>query len=182
MKYDSFEIKDKQGRTITIRGVEVSDGPALIDYMEKTATESRFLIREPGERVPTLEGEAEFLKGRIEAERELMLVSYCGDELVGACSLMSLGPQLRFAHRCGLAIALFKDYWGQGIGRVMLETLLKVAKEVGYEQAELEVVSGNDRAKALYENLGFVKYGELPDNMKYSDGTYASTEWMMKKL
>ena len=182
MRYGPIEKTDKEGRKIIIRNAEVSDGQALIDYMEQTSVESRFLIREPGERVPTLEAEGEFIKSRIEAERELMLVAYCGDCLVGACSLMSMGPQLRFAHRCGIAIALFKDYWGHGIGKLMLETLLEAAKEAGYEQAELEVVSGNDRAKALYENLGFVKYGELPDNMKYSDGTYASTEWMMKKL
>ena len=182
MKFSPIEKKDKQGNTIIIRGVEVSDGPALIEYMEKTATESRFLIREPGERVPTPEAEAEFIKSRIEAERELMLVAYCGDKLIGACSLMSMGPQLRFAHRCGIAIALYKDYWNQGIGSLMLSSLLQTAKEVGYEQAELEVVSTNAMAKALYEKLGFVKYGELPDNMKYTDGTYADTYWMMKKL
>ena len=155
MKYDAFEIKDKQGRSIVIRGVKVSDGPSLIEYMKKTATESRFLIREPGERVPTPEAEAEFLKSRVEAERELMLVAFLGDELVGACSLMSVGTQLRFAHRCHVAIALFKEYWNQGIGTAMLSALLEAAKGVGYEQAELEVVSGNDLAKALYEKLGF---------------------------
>lgn len=182
MKYEKIEKKDKQGRTITIRGVEVSDGPALIEYMEKTALESRFLIREPGERIPTPEAEAEFLQGRIEADRELMLVAYCGDKLVGACSLMSVGVQQRFAHRCSIAIALFKEFWNQGIGSLMLEILLEAAKEVGYEQAELEVVTDNEAAIALYEKLGFVQYGELPDNMKYVDGTYANTYWMMKKL
>ena len=30
--------------------------------------------------------------------------------------------------------------------------------------------------------LGFIKYGTFPSNMKYSDGTYASADWMMKKL
>ena len=123
-----IERKDNQGNTIIIRSVEVSDGTALIDYMEKTARESRFLIREPGERIPSPEEEAEFLKSRIDAERELMLVSYIGDDLVGACSLMSAGPQLRYAHRCQVAIALLKDYWNRGIGTIMLETLLSAAK------------------------------------------------------
>ena len=66
--------------------------------------------------------------------------------------------------------------------RDVMETLLDVAKDQGYEQAELEVMEGNERAKALYESLGFVQYGILPNNMKYKDGTYADSYWMMKKL
>jgi ribosomal protein S18 acetylase RimI-like enzyme len=64
----------------------------------------------------------------------------------------------------------------------MLETILEVARKLGYEQAELEVIAGNDQAIALYEKLGFRKYGTFPDNMKYKDGSYADAYWMMKKL
>jgi len=60
--------------------------------------------------------------------------------------------------------------------------VLNKAKEAGYEQAELEVISENKRAVALYEKFGFVKYGTLPDNMKYSDGVCVSADWMMRKL
>ena len=31
-------------------------------------------------------------------------------------------------------------------------------------------------------NLGSEKHGSFPNNMKYSDGTYANADWMMKKL
>ena len=34
----------------------------------------------------------------------------------------------------------------------------------------------------LYKSLGFEIYGMLPHNMKYADGTYADTYWMMKRL
>ena len=64
----------------------------------------------------------------------------------------------------------------------MLGTVLDIAKSLGYEQAELEVIEGNEKAKSLYEKLGFVEYGRYPDNMKYADGTYADAFWMMKKL
>ena len=63
-----------------------------------------------------------------------------------------------------------------------MQTVLDVARSIGYEQAELEVVSDNKNAIALYKNLGFEKYGTFPNYMKYSDGTYASADWMMKKL
>ena len=63
-----------------------------------------------------------------------------------------------------------------------MQTVLDAAKELGYEQAELEVVSDNTGAVELYRKLGFETYGVFPDNMKYSDGTYARAEWMIKKL
>ena len=64
----------------------------------------------------------------------------------------------------------------------MLETILDVAKKKGYEQAELEVIADNGKALALYEKLGFKKYGTFPDAMKYKDGSYVDAYWMMKKL
>ena len=81
-----------------------------------------------------------------------------------------------------VAIALYQEFCGYGIGKIMLETVLKAAKEIGFEQAELEVISDNQNAITLYEKLGFQKYGAFPDNMKYADGHYASADWMMKKL
>jgi len=40
---------------------------------------------------------------------------------------------------------------------------------VGYEQMELEVVSENEAAVALYRKLGFVEYGRLPHGFKNRD-------------
>lgn len=63
-----------------------------------------------------------------------------------------------------------------------VQAILDVAKEAGYEQAELEVISDNAGAIALYEKLGFEEYGRFPRNMKYADGSYADEAWMMKRL
>ena len=95
---------------------------------------------------------------------------------------MNIGPYKRYGHRCGVAITLYQEFCGCGIGKVMMQTILDVAKSIGYEQAELEVISDNQKAIALYRNLGFEKYGTFPNNIKYSDGTYANADWMMKKL
>lgn len=65
---------------------------------------------------------------------------------------------------------------------MMMETALQEAKKMGYEQAELEVISDNANAIALYEKMGFKKYGTFPNSVKYSDGRYADAEFMMKTL
>ena len=64
----------------------------------------------------------------------------------------------------------------------MLQIVLDVAKSVGYEQAELEVIAGNKDAIAMYKKLGFEKFGTFPDNLKHADGSYIDAYWMMKKL
>lgn len=182
MRFNSIEVTDKEGRTIVLRNAEISDAEALIRYMKITTAETPFLIREPDEFVLTLEQEEAFIQRCIDSPRELMLVALFHGEHIGTCSLMSVGSYRRYGHRCEVAIALYQKYCGVGIGGLMMETILAAAKEAGYEQAELEVVSGNTGAIALYRKLGFEKCGTFPNNMKYTDGTYADADWMMKKL
>lgn len=64
----------------------------------------------------------------------------------------------------------------------MMQSILDLAKNTGYEQVELEVISSNEGAISLYRKLGFEKYGIFPNNMKYANGQYADAYWMMKKL
>lgn len=182
MKFGPLEIKDKTGRTIVLRNAEVSDAEALIKYLKTTTGETPFLIREPDEVSLTLEQEERFIKNCIDAKRELMLIATTAEKHIGNCSLMSMGSYKRHAHRCEIAIALYQEFWGAGIGNIMMQTILELAKKIGYEQAELEVISGNESALSLYRKLGFEKYGTFPNNMKYANGQYADAYWMMKKL
>ena len=182
MIIEPITIKDKLGRDVLLRAAKTEDALDLIKYLKATSAETPFLIREPDEITITLEKEESFIQDKIDSERELMLLAFVEGKHVGNCSLMSLAPYKRYQHRCEVAIALYKEYWGLGIGKAMLETVLKVAASLGYEQAELEVVAENESAISLYEKLGFKKYGTFPDNMKYPDGSYRDAYWMMKKL
>ena len=182
MEFTAMQFKDKLGREVVLRNAEESDAAALIDYLKITTTETPYLIREPEEVTTTLEQEKSFIQRAKDAERELLLIAVIDGKHIGNCSLMNIGPYKRYGHRCGVAIALYQEFCGCGIGKVMMQTILDIAKSIGYEQAELEVISDNQKAIALYRNLGFEKYGTFPNNIKYSDGTYANADWMMKKL
>ena len=63
----------------------------------------------------------------------------------------------------------------------MLNIVLQEAAKAGYEQAELEVVTSNDNAIALYKALGFDIYGKRKHSMKHKDGSYAD-EYLMTKM
>ena len=182
MLFGEISFKDKLGRTVVLRNARVEDAADLIQYLKTTSGETPYLIREPEEITITEENEKQFIQAKLDDERELMLVAFIDGRHVGNCSLMSVAPYNRYRHRCDVAIALYKEYCGCGIGKPMLQTVLDVAKSAGYEQAELEVMAGNKDAIALYEKLGFEKFGTFPDNMKYNDGSYMDAYWMMKKL
>ncbi len=182
MRYGPVFIKDKIGRDVELRNAEVSDSAEMIKYLKTICGETPYVIRDPDEINLTLEQEQKILQNKIDSGDELLLVALVEGKHVGNCSLMSFGDLRRYRHRCSVAIALYQEYCGLGIGRQMMDTVLRAAKDLGYEQAELEVNSSNANAIALYESMGFVKYGTYPDSDKFADGTYGDSFWMMKKL
>jgi [ribosomal protein S18]-alanine N-acetyltransferase len=56
-----------------------------------------------------------------------------------------------------LAIAVVAEWRGMGIGRAMLTDLIARADEAGFSRLSLSVDEQNDRARHLYESLGFRK-------------------------
>lgn len=170
-----------RGKEVLFRNPTEEDAQLLIDYLKAVCGETRFLVKEPEEITMTPERETAFIKNQNDSENTLMLLGFVDGKYVGNCSLEGKTAG-RFKHRVSAGIALYQEYTGMGIGRAMLEKLIAIATEKGYEQIELEVVADNERAISLYKSMGFEIYGTFPDHMKYKDGTYADGYWMMKKL
>ncbi len=93
--------------------------------------------------------------------------------LAGNSSIVPVGGARRVRHRCALAIALKKEFWGLGIGTALIRYQQELARRIGYERMELEYVEGNERGKALYEKCGFSETGRIRMANKYDDGSYS---------
>lgn len=178
--YIEEENINLNGHNLLLRNATEADAQMLIDGLKTACGETRFLAKEPEEITFTPEEECDFIKGLNSSENSIMLLGFLDGEYTGNCSLMGSG-MLRNRHRVNLGIALLQKYTGMGIGRVMIEKLISVARESGIEQ-KLEVVADNERAISLYRKMGFEILGTFPGNMKYKDGTYADAYWMMKRL
>lgn len=172
----------KDGRTCTLTPSTADYAQQLIDYMKITAGETDFLLRYPDEINYTLEGEIAFLNNAYDDEKSIMMAAVVDGQIAGNGSINGIAPFRRVNHRASLAIALKQEYWGMGIGRQLMEYMLELAAQIGYEQAELAVIDGNDRARALYEKCGFVETGRNINAIKYDDGTYCDEIIMYKKL
>ena len=150
MEYTEKTVTLKSGRTCLIRRPEEADAEALLEYLKTTAGETPYLIRGPEEVRTSLEEEVEFIRRNRDDPRGLMLLAFVDGQLAGPCSFAAVNNRNRTRHRCAVGIALYQKFWGMGIGTALLGEILDMAKSAGYEQAELEVVSANAPAAALY--------------------------------
>ena len=182
MEYTEKTVKLKNGKTCFLRRGEEADAAMLVDYLKATAGETPYLMREPEEVQLTAEEEWDLIREKNSEERTLNLLAFVDGEHAGNCAFNPVSERSRARHRCTVSIALYRKFWGMGIGTALLGEILDMAKSAGYEQAELEVVSANAPALALYRKLGFETVGTIPRAMKYRDGSYADFLFMVKTL
>lgn len=182
MRFESREVALKDGRTCILRPTVPQDAEMMIKYLKETSGETDFLLRNPDEVSFTLEEEEEILGRLLEDPNTVMMVAIVDGKVAGNSSVNGIGMKRRIAHRCSLAIALYKEYWDLGIGRAMISYLSELAKQIGYEQMDLEVVAENTRAVALYRKCGFIETGKRHHALKLDDGSYHDEILMYKAL
>ena len=175
-------IQLRNGQTCTLRSPKKDDAEALVEFLKVTAGETDYLLRSPEEITTTIEEEEIFIKGINNATDSLKVVAEIDGEIVGRCCYSAVGDRMRNKHRMQLSIAVYKRFWGCGVGTALMRKIMEKAKEFGFERAELEVVSRNWRAITLYKKLGFEQIGCNPRAMKYEDGSYDSLIVMVKEL
>ena len=77
--------------------------------------------------------------------------------VVGHVELLG-GRVMAELHRATLGIGMLQPYTGQGYGREMMETAIAWARgEARLSYIDLGVFVGNDRARRLYERMGFME-------------------------
>ena len=177
MKFPEREIILKDGRKCVLRPTGPDLAAEMIEYMKVTAGETEWLLRYPDEVSFTLESEQEILGRILEDPGHVMMAAVVDGKVAGNCSIGGIGNKRKILHRCSLAIALYKKYWGLGIGTAMME----LAAQIGYRQIDLEVVAENEQAQALYRKCGFVESGRRHNALKFDDGT-SHDEILMYKL
>ena len=182
MRYPNTQITLKNDKALTLRSPEAADAEAMLEYLKMTAAETHFLLRYPEEVTFTLDEERKILTDYAEAGDRMMLNALDGDRIIGNAAVTSVGTREKQKHRAGLAIAILEEYWGLGLGTILLKEIEGKAREMGFTQLELGVFSDNGRAQRLYEKAGFIAWGTLPDAFRLKDGTFRDEIQMVKKL
>jgi len=125
----------------------------------------------------TVEQEQEYIKS-LEGTRSVFFVALVDGKIVGDASFTAESRE-RMAHRGEFGVSILKEYWGRGIGGMLLEKIIDFARnEAKAEIISLEVRSDNTRAIKLYEKYGFIKTGTFPKAFKVR-GEYADIDTMV---
>jgi RimJ/RimL family protein N-acetyltransferase len=66
------------------------------------------------------------------------------------------------AHVGVLGISVHRDFRDRGLGTALLETVLDEARSLGLRIVWLTVFATNDRARHVYEKVGFREVGRIP--------------------
>lgn len=161
----------------TLRCAKIEDAEELSKLRVKIDGETENLDREAGEGLLTGEDFKKLIYEDSALGKNLFLVGEAEGRLVGfaRCQGNSLS---RFRHKAEFGICILKDYWGYGIGKVMLENVLSFADKAGIEKMSLYVVETNIKAIQLYKKYGFVEEGLLIKDRIHKDGKYYNTVMM----
>ena len=94
-----------------------------------------------------------------------------------------LQPYLRLVHQCEFGIILDPEARGQGLGTILLNHLLHLAKEkFQIELIHLQVYDKNPAAIRFYQRFGFKTFGEQVGWIKEGDGRYGGRLFMERML
>lgn len=181
MLYPEKTILLKNGQTALLRSPLPEDAAAMLTFLKNTAAETDNLIRYPEECLTDVKAEEDFLCGICQSATSMMILCEIDGEIIGNCHLWYT-PRIKLRHRGEVAIALLKKFWGLNIGSTMFEEMIAQARSWELEHLSLSYIEGNDRARRLYEKVGFREVARIPDVYRLKDGSMRQDIWMMKKL
>ncbi|AFS79524.1 acetyltransferase, GNAT family [Gottschalkia acidurici 9a] len=178
-----IENKRIDGKILTwiLRCPLKDDAIELSNLRIKIDGETENLDREPGEDLLTAEDFEKIIYEDSISPQNIFLVAEIEGKIVGFTRCQ--GSKLsRFKHKVEFGLCILKEYWGYGIGKVMIENILMWADITGIKKISLTVVQTNTKAIQLYNKYGFVEEGLLINDRVHKGGNYYNTVIMAKIL
>lgn len=163
-----------------MRAATGEDAAAVVAFFQQLYAETRFMLYEPGEAVPTVEEQAQRIQRAIATNSGTMLLCEADQQLIGACYGMR-GSAKRSHHSLYVVLGVLQAWNGQGVGRLLMQQLEHWAREHQIHRMELMVHADNQRAIGLYEKLGYQREG-LTAHSLYIEGRYVDELSMAKLL
>ncbi|MCC5831675.1 MAG: GNAT family N-acetyltransferase [Chlamydiales bacterium] len=149
---------------VEIRYTTLEDGPYLKEWLEEPGILRAFPMADP----PEVEDSVKHWIGF--SKYKSSLTATIEGKPVGLATLC-LMPYRKLIHQCLVSIIVSKEARGKGVGTLLMNNLMHLAKEYfGIEVLYLEVYEGN-RAITLYERFGFREIGFQKHFMK-ENGEY----------
>lgn len=164
---------------LTLRQAQSSDARAILGLMRHVGKDTPYLSTGPEGLPYDVKQEQAIIDQYNQSDKSLLLVAEVDDQLIALANIATLS-QAKQNHVAELGISIVKEYWGYGIGKILLEELINFAQEVGIKILTLEVVTENTRAIHLYQSYGFEERGRLRQRLRH--GHFYYDVFIMERL
>jgi len=124
-----------------IYNTEVTDSTATFDLIPRSEKDQRVWLAERS------------------GARAVIVAEQDDGRIAGYASLSQLRPKAGYTTSVEDSIYIAKDFRGQGVGKLLLSELLKLARNHGFHTVLAHIVSDQDASIALHAGLGFEKVG-----------------------
>ena len=136
-----------------------ADAPAFLAYLRRMGGETDFVSFGAEGIELTEEEEAAYIAKTNARDNAIFLLAVAGGEIVGGLTFNG-GTRARLRHTGEFGVSVLREWWGRGVARALLETMLEWARRSGVvRKINLRVRTDNERAIRMYERLGFVHEG-----------------------
>ena len=172
----------KDGRSCVLRNGTAADAQEVLDNFIRNHGQTDFLTTYPDEVTFTVEQEGKYLQTKADSPNEAELVAEVDGRIVGQAGIEAIGRADKVKHRADFGISIDQEYWGLGMGRALTRACIRLAKQAGYRQLELQAVADNAHALALYESEGFAEYGRNPRGFRSRFTGWQALVYMRREL
>lgn len=159
----------KNNIEMVIRKAEEKDAEKFLEYFYKVGAETDFLGF--GAEGPNMTIDECINSYKNSTSKNFFLIAEIDNKICGSCSINTNEKRIRLAHFGTLGIVVLKEYWGLGIGSILIEETIKLSKEAGLKKINLETRVDNKKAINLYKKFGFKEEGII------TRGTFTNGEF-----
>ena len=151
----------KDGFKCTLRPLKKDDEKAFHEFFSAIPERERMFIKH---RVQDPEVIRDWCQN-IDYGRNLPLLAVADGKIIGDASLhQQLGGWKRHAGR--VSVLIHPKYRGHGLGKLLVEEIVDLARNLGLERAEAEFLGEQEAGMKLFATLGFAQLFRLEDHVK----------------
>ena len=171
------KVRLQSGTSVTIRPMVKEDADKLYAFFSRVPREDRLFLRDD----VSIRDVIDSWTQELDYEKVLPLVAEVGGNIVGDATL----HRRKFgwtSHVGKVRLVIDKDYRGKGLGTVLIEELIDIAKKAGLEQLVAELMSNQTGALSAFKRLGFEKEAVFFNYVKDQMGEERNLVVMIKNL
>lgn len=151
----------KDGCKCTLRPLKKEDEKAFHEFFQAIPESERMFIKHRVTDTAVIHDWCQ----HIDYGRNLPLVAVVDGQIVGDATLhQQLGGWKRHVGR--VSVLVHPKHRGRGLGRLLVEEIVDIARNVGLERAEAEFLGEQEAGMKLYAMVGFSHLFKLEDHVK----------------